>query len=135
MIIVKTSVKPSAVEGLGLFADEKISKGGTIWKFDPVVDIVFEPRDVDNMSPEHQKLIHTYAYLSPESGKYVYPIDNGRFLNHSSTKTNMTTAAYPGETETRGIAMRDIEPGEELFINYRTIDSVDAKSEEEYLNT
>jgi uncharacterized protein len=133
MLIVKTIVKQSPLEGIELFAGEKIPKGSTIWKFDPVFDIMFDPTDVEKMPARHQKLINRYAYLSRNTGKYVYPIDDSRFTNHSATNANMIDVAFPGEVETRGIAARDIQNGEEILIDYRTIDAADAKSTEAYL--
>jgi SET domain-containing protein len=86
------------------------------------------------MTPEKQKLVMIYAYLSPESGKYVYSIDNTRFTNHSSTNWNIDTAVVPSEIETTGVANRDIEIGEEILVNYRQIDLHDRNSDEKYLN-
>ena len=135
MLIIKTIVKQSPLEGLGLFAGEKIFKGSTIWKFDPVFDIMFDPAEVEKMSARNQELIRRYAYLSMNTGKYVYPIDDSRFTNHSATNANMIDVAFPGEVETRGIAACDIQTGEEILIDYRTIDAADAKSTEAYLET
>jgi len=135
MLIIKTIVKQSPLEGLGLFAGEKIFKGSTIWKFDPVFDIMFDPAEVEKMPVRHQELIRRYAYLSMNTGKYVYPIDDSRFTNHSATNANMIDVAFPGEVETRGIAARDIQIGEEILIDYRTIDAADAKSAESYLRS
>ena len=96
-------------------------------------DLLFDPLDVERMTLEKQELVKTYAYLSPESGKYVYSIDNTRFTNHSSTNYNIDIAVDPGETETAGVANRDIEIGEEILVNYKQIDLHDRDSNEEYL--
>jgi len=134
MLTVKTSIRPSKVSGLGLFADEKISKGTSIWVFNPKWDLLFEQEEVNNM-PKHQKeFINTYAYLSPLFEKYVLCIDNSRFMNHSAKINNLDTILFPGEPDTRAVANRDIESGEELLINYRTFDIHDAESKEEYLD-
>lgn len=134
MLTVKASAKPSAVHGIGLFADERISKGTITWRFNPRFDIVFDPKEVAEMSKDHQELINTYAYLSAESGKYVYSIDDSRFTNHSSIKNNLDSVVIPGEVESVGMANRDIEIGEEMLINYRTFDVHDKNSDDEYLN-
>ncbi len=134
MLTVKASAKPSAIQGIGLFADEHISKGTTMWKFNPRFDIVFDPEEVKLMPPEHRELIERYAYLSTEMGKYIFPIDDSRYTNHSSLKNNMDSVLFPGEVETRGVANRDIEKGEEILVNYRTFDAHDETSEEAYLN-
>jgi uncharacterized protein len=133
MLTVKTTVQQSKVQGLGLFAAEKILKGTSIWKFDPRFDIFFEPDDMEKMGPLQRDFIKTYAYLSTETGKYVLCTDDARFMNHSSKDNNVDVVPFPGEVETRAVANRDIESGEEILINYRSIDSADVESEEEYL--
>jgi SET domain-containing protein len=135
MLVVKASVRPSALEGLGLFADQKIPKGTVIWKFNPLFDIMFDPAEVEKMPEDQQELIHRYAYLSKNTGKYVYSIDNSRFINHSATRANKIEILHPGEIENRSIAIRDIEVGEEILVDYRTIDAADAESSEVYLDT
>ncbi|HTP57248.1 MAG TPA: SET domain-containing protein [Candidatus Paceibacterota bacterium] len=135
MLLVKTQLKPSAVEGFGIFAVDKIAKGTSVWKFDPRFDLVFEPEDVEKMEPLQRDMMQRYAYLSIDSKKYVYCGDDGRFMNHSSTKNNLDVVQFPGEPETRGVANRDIESGEEILINYRSFDAVDATSDEPYLNS
>ena len=134
MLVVKTSIKASIIEGIGLFAEESIPMGTTVWKYDPRFDLSFEPTNVDAL-PELQKdFIKRYAYLSSDSGKYIFCADDARFMNHSSTNNNLDVVPFKGEPETRGVANRDIKAGEEILINYRTFDSVDATSQEAYLS-
>lgn len=135
MLIVKTSAKPSTIQGVGLFAEEKIPKGTVIWKFNPVFDILFAPEEILNMSDTEKELLNRYSYLSIATGKYVYSIDNSRFTNHSSTMNNVDVCFVPGEQEALEIANRDIEEGEEILVNYRTFDAGDETSTEEYLNS
>ena len=134
MLTVKASVRPSKIEGMGLFANEKIPKGTVTWKFNSHFDILFDPDKVKQMPPEHRELIGRYAYLSTTTGKYVYSIDDSRFTNHSSVKNNIDVIPSPGEPETLGVANRDIEKGEEMLVNYRAFDAHDENSKEEYLN-
>lgn len=137
MITVNASARPSKVHGIGLFANERIPKGTVVWKFDPRFNLVFDPKEVEAMPPAQQQMIKTYAYLSKTSGKYIFPADDGRFLNHSSLNCNIGDIQdYQGnDEETPTIALRDIEKDEELLIDYRTYDANDATSKEEYLNS
>ncbi|OGY44840.1 MAG: hypothetical protein A3B89_04710 [Candidatus Buchananbacteria bacterium RIFCSPHIGHO2_02_FULL_40_13] len=135
MLTVKASAQPSKIQGIGLFADEKITKGAITWKFNPRFDIIFDPEEVKQMPPEQRQLIDHYAYLSTTTGKYIYSIDNSRFTNHSSVNNNVDVVALPGEPETCGVANRDIEKGEEILVNYRAFDRDDEISQEEYLNS
>ena len=134
MLTVKASLKPSSIHGIGLFADEQITKGTMIWKFDPVFDVLFDQQQVQKMSAEHQRFIKRYAPLSPTSGKHVYSIDDSRFANHSMTG-NTDIVLLPGEPEKVAIANQNIEQGEEILMNYRDFDVNSENSKAEYLNT
>ena len=134
MLTVKASAKPRKINGIGLFADEEITKGTTTWKFNPRFDIVFDPEEVNQMPPKHRELIGRYASLSKITGKYIYSIDDSRFTNHS-IHNNIDAVASPGEPELLGVANRDIGKGEEMLVNYRSFDAADAGSKEEYLNS
>lgn len=134
MLVVKTIMKQSSIEGFGLFAAEKIPKGTSVWKYDPRFDLSFDPKEVEMWDQLQKDLIVRYAYLSTDSGKYIYCTDDARFMNHSSTKNNLDVVPFDGEPETRGVANRDIEAGEEILINYRTFDAADATSTNPYLN-
>lgn len=133
MLTVKASAKPSKIQGIGLFADERIPKGTITWKFHPRFDILFDPEEVKKMPKEHQELINRYAYLSMTTGKYVYSIDDSRFANHSSVSNNIDVVDMPGEPEAVGVANRDIGAGEEMLVNYREFDVHDKNNQEEYL--
>jgi SET domain-containing protein len=134
MLVVKTKIGQSKVEGIGLFADQFIPKGTVTWKFDPRFDIYFDPKEVERMSELQKNLIIHFAYLSKKSGKYVYSIDNTKFTNHS-TSPNIAEddKLSEGDAEICTVAIRDIQIGEEMTIDYRAIDAVDETSNEEYL--
>lgn len=134
MLVVKTKIGKSKVEGLGLFADQFIPKGTVTWKFDPRFDIYFDPSEVEKMSVLQKDLILHCAYLSKKSGKYVYSIDNTRFTNHSSDPAVAEDETLSeDDEEICTVALRDIQIGEEITIDYRAIDAVDENSNEEYL--
>lgn len=134
MLTIKASVKTSKINGLGLFADEKIKKGTITWKFNPSFDIAFDQEDIEKMSQYQKDFLDKYAFMSIKQNKWILPIDDSRFTNHS-LNNNVDTVDLPGEIETAGMANKDIEIGEEILVNYRTFDSFDANSDEEYLNT
>lgn len=134
MLTVKTSAQQSDIDGIGLFAAQRIPKGTVVWKFDARFDIVFSPQEVADMDELQQQLIKRYAYLSTTTGKYVYSLDDTRFTNHSATKNNIDIVAFPGEPETCSVANRDIEIGEEILENYRDFDAQDERAVEAYLD-
>ena len=133
MLLIKTKVLQSKIHGLGLFADEFIPKGTVTWRFDPDFDIYFDPKDVALMSEAKRGLIEHFAYLSKQTGKYVYSIDNTRFTNHSSKPNINNTTVLKGDTEVCGEALRDIEAGEEMTIDYRLVDAHDELHGDDYL--
>lgn len=132
MLFVKTYLVPSKIEGIGLFAGQNIKKGTITWKFAPGFDLSFSEKEVEDMPPLLQKFMKKYSVLSMISGSYVLCSDDARFTNHSSTP-NLESVRVDGEAEKIAIAKRDIEKGEELTIDYRTIDKKDSVSGEEYL--
>ncbi len=135
MLLVRASARSSSIQGMGLFADERIPKDTVIWKFHSKFDVVFDSPEVEKLPPLQQAFLETYAYFSKDMGKYVCSLDDSRFMNHSSVNDNVIDVLLPGETESVSMAKRDIEVGEELLINYRTFDGNDEVSDEEYLKT
>ena len=132
MLTILASAKPSKIHGVGLFADEFIPKGTITWRFDPAWDIVFPKDEVEKM-PEYQKrLIKFFAYFSSKRQAYIYSIDDGRFLNHSA-HPNHDVLPVQDEVELCNVANRNIQIGEELTVDYRLFDDIDAKSNEEFL--
>lgn len=132
MLIIKTSLRPSSLHGIGLFAEEKIPKGMIIWEFDPKFDRLFDPREVEEMDERKRKFLYHFAYLEKTIQKFVLCVDDARFINHS-VHPNTVDVGTPGEQLRSSVACRDIEIGEEITIDYRSIDLNDEKSSEEYL--
>jgi SET domain-containing protein len=133
MLTIKASAKPSPINGIGLFADEKILKGTVMWKYDPRFDITYSPEEVETFPALRREQIDRYAYLSKTSSKYVYSMDDSRFTNHSSQNPNEDSVQFPGEPEISGVANRDIEIGEEILADYRLFDAHDETGSETYL--
>jgi SET domain-containing protein len=134
MLVIKTKLGLSAIEGIGLFADQFIRKGAVIWVFDPRFDILFNHSDVERMSEIQRDLIIHFSYYSIKSGRYVYSIDNSRFTNHSSNpNVGEEKTGCEGSSEIRTVALRDIQIGEEITEDYREIDLVDRDNSEGYL--
>lgn len=96
--------------GYGVVATKFIPKGTITWAIDRL-DRIFTKTQIKKMDPVYQNILDTYAYRNPE-GNYILCWDNARFVNHSSN-SNCITTAYEFE-----IAVRDIQPGEELTDDY-----------------
>lgn len=117
MMLVRTYVAPSAIEGLGVYADEFILSGTPIWQFNPKFLATFSPSDIDELPPHTREFVEKYSFPHIDNDNHlVVELDNGRFMNHSE-KPNTDFTEF-----TRGYALRDIGQGEEITCNYYQID-------------
>jgi uncharacterized protein len=121
MLLIKTTVKPSSIHGLGLFADQDISKGTVVWKFSPRLDIELPPTDFQNLSDYEKSVINFYGFHSKKTGNYHLSFDDVRFINHSP-EGNITTDTSVDDIEYPLMAKRDIKEGEEITQNYFEFD-------------
>jgi hypothetical protein len=96
--------------GYGVVATKLIPKGTITWALDKL-DRIFTPAEINTMAPTYRQIMDKYTYRNPH-GNYVFCWDNARYINHSSN-ANCITTAYEFE-----IAIRDIQPGEELTDDY-----------------
>lgn len=115
MLTINTYLAPSSVHGIGLFAAEFIPAGSPVWKFNQYIDKIFKKEGflaicsrLDSCSLKHL-LNSSYC----RGGRYFYLTDNARFINHSDNYDNI--CFVDDYTE---VAMRDIEPHDELLENY-----------------
>lgn len=122
MLLVKTKIGQSKINGIGLFADQFIKKGTTIWKFQPGFDLSVNKDELNKLSGSAKEQFLKYAYLNPDSHKYILCFDDSRFFNHSY-EPNSIDVASPDDEEGLDVAGRDIEKGEELTCKYKDFDS------------
>jgi hypothetical protein len=122
MLLVRTRIGPSAIEGTGLFADEDIPAGTKTWEFLPGYDVMFARAQIDAL-PEIPRLeLLRYVYHNERSGHFIYCLDNARFMNHSEQPN--TRSVYPPDgSEGYDVATRLIKRGEELTCDYREFDA------------
>lgn len=99
--------------GFGVFAREFIPKGTITWVLDEL-DYKLEPEFVAKLDKHRRKIINKYSFRN-QKGQKIFCWDLGRYLNHSFNANCMATA-YDFE-----IAIRDILPGEQLTIDYGTL--------------
>ncbi len=122
MLMVKTKLGSSQIEGIGLFADEDIPKGTITWQFVPGFDQAFSATQIASW-PETARLeMLRYTYLHSRTGMYIACLDNARFMNHSDHPN--TEGVYAGsDDEGYDIATRDIAKGDELTCDYNLFDA------------
>jgi SET domain-containing protein len=115
MLLVKTFLKESTIvgAGIGCFANEFISAGTQIWKFNPYIDRLIQPIELKNFSILENEFIKTYSFM--HNGFFYLCADNARFFNHSIDKYNTLD---PVEDKHATYAKIDINIGEEIISNY-----------------
>ena len=117
MMLVRTYVAPSTIEGLGIYADEFIPSGTVIWEFNPKFLATFSQSDIDDLPPHTREFVEKYSFPHLlEADQLVVELDNGRFMNHTD-KPNTDFTEF-----SKGYAIRDIREGEEITCNYHEFD-------------
>lgn len=116
MLLVPTRIGASTIHGIGVFAAASIKAGHAVWRFVPDFDRAIDPAAVERF-PEHARAFCAhYGYLDRNVKRIVLCFDDARFVNHSHTPnlhTDYTLDAYGLD-----VALRDIEAGEELTMDY-----------------
>jgi len=85
---------------------------GTITYCQDPLDIVIPRESLAQYPQALQDSIHKYAF-EPPSGELVLCWDNAKYINHCCSPNSLSTG-YEFE-----IAVRNVEPGEELTTDYR----------------
>ncbi|WP_194852576.1 SET domain-containing protein [Nonlabens antarcticus] len=96
--------------GYGVVATQFIPAGTITWILDEL-DREFLPAQHDKMNYLYKNILDTYTFRN-NKGNMILCWDLGRFVNHSFN-SNCLTTAYDFE-----IAIRDIQPGEQLTDDY-----------------
>ncbi|MFA6973814.1 MAG: SET domain-containing protein [Parcubacteria group bacterium] len=121
MLLVKTKIGSSGIQGNGLFADQFIPKGTPIWKFKSGLDIIVSKDDVSSLPEIGKKQFLNYCYLNQKTNKYVLCFDDARFFNHSDDPNTGNIDSFDDE-EGIDIAIKDIGIGEEITCDYKEFD-------------
>jgi len=125
MLTVKTRIDKSTISGIGLFADEDILKGDTVWKMASISVLKITPVEYKSLSILYAHWICSLIeqdfikekdyYWTDEDNNYMIPIDDSRFINHS---VNPNVIDLDDNT---CVASKNIKQGEELTIDYKTL--------------
>ena len=120
MLLVKTKLGQSKISGIGLFADQLISKGAIIWKYTEGIDLKISDERLAELEKEYPlEGLKKYLYRSKSSNLHILCGDDGRFINHSFEPNTIDTSE---DDEGFTMASRDIQPGEEITSDYNGFD-------------
>ena len=104
------------MHGLGLFADQFIPKGTSVWALHKSFDLELTQQEIDSLPEPARIQVERYGYLLP-SGKQILCGDDARFMNHDDN----ANLCCPLDNDV-SYAVRDILPGEEITCNYAEFD-------------
>jgi uncharacterized protein len=117
MMLVKTYLALSQIQGLGVFAGEPVPRGGQLWVLNPKFDIFVHPSELAALPSHMHDFVARYSYPHLEVGEVrVVDCDDGKFMNHSD-RPNTDFRIFD-----RGFALFDIAAGEEITCNYYEFD-------------
>ena len=135
MYLVKIETKESVIDGKGVFALEDIRKGDAVWRFDPNHDEAISRAQFDEADQAVKEVLRRVAYLSKNTGRWVYPPENdpARYTNHSKENNLSVLSDESISEEPIFIANRDIAAGEELTNDYTEFDDLTEKVEQHWL--
>ncbi len=120
MLLVRTLVDKSQIHGLGLFAAERIDEGTPVWRFTPGLDLDLDPSALEIQPALARERLAHYGYIDIRLNRYILCCDDARFINHSETPN--LRSDFSLEPHGVDIATRDIMAGEELTIDYRSLE-------------
>lgn len=117
MLLVNARKGPSRIHGHGLIAREFIPAGTRIWELRPEFDVILTEEQLSRLSPSAQEQVRYYCYGNYDASQrtYILSSDDDRFTNHSDEPNS----ACVDETGRETVALRDIQPGEEITWDYR----------------
>lgn len=104
--------------GYGVVATRFIPKGTITWVQDEL-DQIYTPQQVEKMRDISRQMVDKYTFRN-NKGNFVMCWDISKYVNHSF-KSNCLSTAYDFE-----IAVRDIQPGEELTDDYGYLNVTEA---------
>ena len=117
MMMVETELRPSDIQGIGIFLLEDVRAGQTLWRFDSRVDRIYTEAELSGLPPATGAFLRRFSTWHEPTGLWVLCGDNGRHFNHSETPNTVSQGIAFGED----VAAQDLPAGTELTSDYRTI--------------
>lgn len=119
MLLINTQLKPSSIDGIGLFAAEQIIAGTVIGRWDVEFRWSCSEAALTALPKLAREFVNKYGWRHSD-GRWQVSIDNSRFLNHSTSPN--TRVESTADCPFVSIATRDIAIGEEITEDYRQFD-------------
>jgi hypothetical protein len=116
MMLVASRIGPSAIQGIGVFAEVPIAAGQLVWRLDSELDRVLPTQLIPTLPAAQQAFLNRYAYFDRELQAFVLCCDDARFMNHSEVPNVSPVIRCVC------VALQAIVPGDELTCDYRQLD-------------
>jgi SET domain-containing protein len=117
MMLVRTYLAQSEIQGLGVFAGEFVPRGRQLWVLNPKFDIFLATSEIEALPPHMRDFIARYSYPHLETpGVRIVDCDDGKYMNHSD-RPNTDFRIFD-----KGYALEDIAAGEEITCSYYEFD-------------
>jgi hypothetical protein len=117
MMMVETELRPSIIQGIGIFLLEDVKKGQLIWRFDSRLDRVYGDAELADLPQRTAECVRRFSTWHEATGLWILCGDNGRHFNHSANPNTISEGIGFGDD----IAAEDVPAGTELTSDYRTI--------------
>lgn len=114
MLMVEHKISQSQIHGLGVFALEKVKLGQCVWQFNAIVDLRIPFDELQRLPAHVSRKICNHAEFRADLGMFILGTDGDYFMNHADVPN-----LHDGGNEM--FAARDIQIGEELTCDYRTV--------------
>ncbi|HTV68197.1 MAG TPA: SET domain-containing protein-lysine N-methyltransferase [Rhizobiaceae bacterium] len=113
MLLIRTYLDKSLIQGIGVYAKDSIAKGAIVWKLDERFDRLLELDVCNAQSGPVRDYLDRYCYPRRNDPRFVvFEADDARYMNHADQPNcdfSNGDVAY---------ALRDIAAGEELTCDY-----------------
>lgn len=129
MLVVKTKLKESPINGIGLFADQDIKKGELVWREHPVFHRIISYTEYDELPPMNKEFVKKHATEYQNEGMFYLDLDDTRFINHSENPNTEWSEKWTD----KAYALRDITTGEEITVDYLKLNPF-SKSEVQFFS-
>jgi SET domain-containing protein len=117
MMMVDTELRPSPIQGIGVFLLEDVRKGQLIWRYDSRIDRIYGEAELSSLPERAQRFIRVYSTLHEGTKLRLLCGDNGRHFNHSPAPNTTSLGVTFGDD----IAAADLGRGTELTSDYNEI--------------
>jgi SET domain-containing protein len=113
MLLIRTYLDKSPIQGIGVYAKDRIAKGTMVWKLDDRFDRLIDVDVWEAQSGPVKDYLDRYSYPRRSDPRFiVFEADDARYMNHADAPNCDFSKGDVAH------ALSDIEPGEELTCDY-----------------